>query len=294
MNENKSINSLKKQLVAAVAMVLVAAVALGSSTYAWFASNSKVQATGMIVQAKTEGGIEIAYTNATATSGSYATSASTGATGATALAPISTADAKTWSHASAATAGASTAKIDTYETLTLTEKAIEGLAFGKVGGVTVGDSTTDYYMVQNFNIRSTSATALAKGLTVDSVSVAGNSTDKKMDEVLRVAIVLGEKVLIYDPVKNDTTGYKIYTGHNGTGSTATATGETSVTITDKDTATLLAADANTEIPAKGTSANGGTDVKIFVYFEGEDAELYSDNFKAEALTVTVNFSATVA
>ena len=42
MNENKSINSLKKQLVAAVAMVCVAAVALGSSTYAWFVNNNTV------------------------------------------------------------------------------------------------------------------------------------------------------------------------------------------------------------------------------------------------------------
>lgn len=47
MNENKSINSLKKQLVAAVAMVCVAAVALGSSTYAWFVNNNTVTATGV-------------------------------------------------------------------------------------------------------------------------------------------------------------------------------------------------------------------------------------------------------
>ena len=36
--------AIRKQLLAAVAMVLVAAVALGSSTYAWFASNNKVSA----------------------------------------------------------------------------------------------------------------------------------------------------------------------------------------------------------------------------------------------------------
>lgn len=36
--------AIRKQLLAAVAMVLVAAVALGSSTYAWFASNNKVTA----------------------------------------------------------------------------------------------------------------------------------------------------------------------------------------------------------------------------------------------------------
>lgn len=47
MNESKSINSLKRQLVAAVAMVCVAAVALGSSTYAWFVNNNTVTATGV-------------------------------------------------------------------------------------------------------------------------------------------------------------------------------------------------------------------------------------------------------
>ena len=35
---------LKKQLAAAIAMVLVAAIALSSSTYAWFINNSKVTA----------------------------------------------------------------------------------------------------------------------------------------------------------------------------------------------------------------------------------------------------------
>ena len=40
-----SVKALKKQLGAAVAMVCVAAVALGSSTYAWFVTNNKVDAT---------------------------------------------------------------------------------------------------------------------------------------------------------------------------------------------------------------------------------------------------------
>ena len=34
--------AIKRQLLAAVAMVLVAAIALGSSTYAWFANNTNV------------------------------------------------------------------------------------------------------------------------------------------------------------------------------------------------------------------------------------------------------------
>lgn len=44
MENTKSIKALKKQLVAAIAMVLVAAIALGSATYAWFVSNNSVTA----------------------------------------------------------------------------------------------------------------------------------------------------------------------------------------------------------------------------------------------------------
>lgn len=43
--------AIRKQLLAAVAMVLVAAVALGSSTYAWFAANNTVTAKTMSISA---------------------------------------------------------------------------------------------------------------------------------------------------------------------------------------------------------------------------------------------------
>ena len=45
--------AIRKQLLAAVAMVLVAAVALGSSTYAWFVNNATVTATGAQVTSST-------------------------------------------------------------------------------------------------------------------------------------------------------------------------------------------------------------------------------------------------
>ena len=53
MTETKSVKTLKKQLGAAIAMVLVAAVALGSSTYAWFVTNTKVTAGTAEVSATT-------------------------------------------------------------------------------------------------------------------------------------------------------------------------------------------------------------------------------------------------
>lgn len=56
--------AIKRQLLAAIAMVLVAAIALGSSTYAWFASNNKVEAKGMKITATTEGAnLEISTTS---------------------------------------------------------------------------------------------------------------------------------------------------------------------------------------------------------------------------------------
>lgn len=52
MENAKSVKALKKQLVAAIAMVLVAAVALASSTYAWFVSNNKVTGTTTNISAQ--------------------------------------------------------------------------------------------------------------------------------------------------------------------------------------------------------------------------------------------------
>lgn len=45
--------AIKRQLLAAIAMVLVATLALGSSTYAWFVNNSQVTATGGEITAQT-------------------------------------------------------------------------------------------------------------------------------------------------------------------------------------------------------------------------------------------------
>lgn len=49
-----SVKSLQKQLIAAIAMVLVAMIALGSSTYAWFASNTTVTASTTSISAKSD------------------------------------------------------------------------------------------------------------------------------------------------------------------------------------------------------------------------------------------------
>ena len=59
MKETKNVKALKKQLAAAIAMVCVAGVALGSSTYAWFVNNTKVTAGEFSATATTSNALEI-------------------------------------------------------------------------------------------------------------------------------------------------------------------------------------------------------------------------------------------
>lgn len=79
-----STKALKQQLIAAIAMVLVAAIALGSSTYAWFVNNAQVTATGANVQAATAYSLLISKDNST-----YGTTTAF-TTALTALTPVST------------------------------------------------------------------------------------------------------------------------------------------------------------------------------------------------------------
>ena len=79
-----NVKTLKKQLAAAIAMVLVAAIALGSSTYAWFVNNAQVTATNVNVTATTAYSLQIKK----GSTGSYGTT--TGLNGAVTLKPVST------------------------------------------------------------------------------------------------------------------------------------------------------------------------------------------------------------
>ncbi len=62
-----NIKSLKTQFIGAIAMVLVAAIAMGSSTYAWFAMNTSVRATGLEVRTSTGDNLLIASGTTAAT-----------------------------------------------------------------------------------------------------------------------------------------------------------------------------------------------------------------------------------
>ena len=94
-----------KKLIPALCLLLVSAILMGTSTYAWFSMNGTVTATGMKVKAQADEGILIK--TASINFGDYATVVPAAAktfksttdvnmaTG-TAVYPVSTIDASTW------------------------------------------------------------------------------------------------------------------------------------------------------------------------------------------------------
>lgn len=269
--------AIKRQLLAAIAMVLVAAIALGSSTYAWFVASGTVKAEGMKVHAKSEGGLAIRW--AGVESELWGTTASAKMNTAKALLPASTANLAKWTYAKALKANESAADTTTYKDITTDVFKGTNGAFGD----------NDYVVMQPFQIRSTAEDKLAKGLYVSGVDVTrGANTDKDLDLSIRVGVRMESETgfvgnFIYAPISGGSTNY---TWH----AVAADDTDTRVTLSTKGTS----ADNNSQLLAKDQTVpaveGNAVKVQVFIWYEGEDAKLYSDNYVANDLDVTVSFA----
>lgn len=276
--------AIRKQLLAAVAMVLVAAVALGSSTYAWFVASGTVKAEGMKVQAQSEGGLAISFGGT-----AWGTSATAGMDPSQKLYPASTKDLVDWYHATAEDTAS-------YAALAGTRTKITGDVFAEDGKFQLNN----YVVMKPFLIKSTASDKLSKGLYVDSIEVT-TPTGYTMSTALRVGVsytTIGASPTttsyIYGPVKvgdktSDgnipTDGYAVYQEYiaNDTTNSEKQIGTVNLATTGKGNSDLIG--ETVAIPADGT-----VEVKIFVWFEGEDRNLKSSNFNVEDLSVSVKFS----
>ena len=268
--------AIKRQLLAAIAMVLVAAIALGSSTYAWFVASGTVKAEGMKVQAKSEGGLAIRW--AGETSELWGTTASA-KMDTKALLPASTATLAKWTYAKALNADKSNADTSTYKDITTDVFKGTNGAFGD----------NDYVVMQPFEIRSTAKDKLAKGLYVSGVNVTrGENKDKDLDLSIRVGVRMESETgfvgnFVYAPISGGSTNY---TWH------AVAAGDTDTAVTLATVGT--SADENSQLLAKDQTVSAvegeAVKVQVFIWYEGEDTKLYSDNYVANDLDVTVSFA----
>lgn len=183
MEKNKTVSGLKKQLAAAIAMVLVAAISLGTSTYAWFVNNTKVTAGTTKVSATTTNTLLIKDKD-----DKWATTYTFDDTKTT-FVPVSTIGK-----------GDATA----FDFFTQNNWAKD--TSGEITVNKVSSATTDSYWTKNFEIKASQACKLYLD-TDTKFETAG--TDNTMNKVLRLALVIKDsndnwkKTVIYQ-IDHDT------------------------------------------------------------------------------------------
>lgn len=252
MENTKTVKALKKQLIAAIAMVLVAAVALGSSTYAWFVSNNSVKGITTTISAQSNSAYLVIDDKET-TKASKAEKAISGDNVALYPAMIDKSEAKAavWSSAYAS----ATSKADMKE----------GTKFQIADGTAAEAAKAGYAKLNTFYIGTGGYDGEFSDLKIDKVevNVPTTETNKNLGNALRILAVCGSNWQVWSA-----TGELLTSGE--------ATGE------------ALAATVK-----KGSDAQ----VDVYLYYDGDDANVYSDNLdkiSADAGNngVTITFSAT--
>ena len=258
MTETKSVKTLKKQLGAAIAMVCVAAVALGSSTYAWFVTNNNVTATTSTISAQSNAAFMTIEEGLTGASNSDAKTASQKNLGNVALFP-----ARVKADATA-----------TFETAYGTSVDDGTIVQGTLADVGTPDVAVenDFAKLNDFNISSKGANLT--DMKIDSVHIGtgsddAESTNSDINSAVRVLVVTDSNWEVWNP----TTGKCIQSKANITNS---ATGYE---------ASVLAA-----------TITPGTDtpVHVYIYYDGDDTNIKTSNLAklTASSNVVITFTAT--
>ena len=149
-------------------------------------------------------------------------------------------------------------------------------------GVGLDSDNKAYYIVDSFDIYTTGE---ATNLKITNVEVANAAAN--IDQSLRILVVCDKTKFVIAPNKTDaTTTYTVGVDPDGTtnaGTEATAYGSAaSGGYSDQVVAATVS--GNDAVP---------TTVEVYVYYEGEDTNHFTDNFEDNSLAVTLTFEATV-
>ena len=235
-------------------MVCVAAVALGSSTYAWFVSNNTVKATTSKISAQSNAPFlkidKTAITAGSTTSISYAEDADVKLYPAQVVKNTDNKPLFKSAYASASTATTELAK-SRYD---------------------VGDAAAvagEFAIKKSFKIGTADEKAGSfKNLKVAGVELTSKGTDG-LEDALSVLVVCGDNWAVY---KKSADG--------------------AVLTEYKDT--VSAAGNNTDgVLADAIAANSSVDVDVYVFYDGSEDNVFTDNLdKLTAIGATVIFTAT--
>lgn len=290
--------AIRKQLFAAVAMVLVAAVALGSSTYAWFAANRQVTATGMKVSATTSSSLVISNVSNVGTETTHGFTSD-----ATTIAPASHA----WSRFTTVSGTNTTNLVYNDNPTKVSAKT------GYKGGTDVltfayatnAEGATPYYVDYDVYIASAGSTIPNQDITVDITNAI--STELKTYNATSVDFYAA---LVSDPDASITTKendgtFKNYKGTLNIANLDASTNDGSTQSANSGKVTLL---NNITVPQNGktgTVTDGYIKVTMRVYIDGDlmqaaatgsgesavpaQAFVYSNVVDTTALSVAVQF-----
>lgn len=252
--------ALKKQMGAAIAMVLVAAVALGSATFAWFVSNNKVEAKTSSIAAQSNSAYLVIDNAATSkTSNSSVISAQPHANLYPAKVVKENGNA-VWKSAYADKADAATMKT--------------GSEFKIDDGTAEKAATANYAVKNTFYVGTGGYDGEFTNLHITGVTVTNPTTDvnKNLGDALRVLVVYGDKWEVWSAA-----GIKL---------------SSSVDNPEPNS-------KGSDLLAEKEVINSGHDaeVKVYLYYDGDEANVYSNNLDKIKTTagdnsVTITFEAT--
>ena len=270
MNEKKSVNSLKRQMTAAIAMVLVAGIALASATYAWFVSNNTVTAETASISAQSNApflkiaktGEALAETSATQVAGTNDKIE---------LYPSQ------WNHVIAD----GTYQFESAYASKAGEATILAGSRFAVGGVDA-DKRPEYALKQSFDIGTTDAKAGSfQNLKVANVAIDAGENSTGLVDAMCVLVKCGDNWGVYkksadaqvtDALELTAYGDKTTIVNNLTGADGTQ-------VTDALTKTI--------------AANNKVTVDVYVFYDGSAETVYTDNLaNLKNCGVTVTFTAT--
>ena len=263
----------KKLLASAMALGLAGLTTVGS-TYAWFSMNRTVEASGMKVNATTSTNLLISKIQTTDTNKRLEGGAESVdlTADATTLSPTSTVDGTNWFSATGDKTNSSSALAGSYTTVAAGELKNYALI------------NTVY--VQNYDSTKTN-TASGSKLVLESVSVNFASGDL-LSPSFRVLVICGDTKLFVAPTitttEKTTAAVKSVEGGNAT--------KEDVTIAETTYSTGVATLGANNTLIANMNYNDVTEIKICVYFDGEDAACKADNIPTNIgdYTVGVKFT----
>ena len=291
--------ALKKQLGAAIAMVVVAAIALGSATYAWFVSNNSVTANTSTVSAKSNSAY-LVIANAAAKTGDDSTKVTT--TSSTTSADASETNANvslypaTWDNTFTSEKGSTKADSTTngvyqFESAYASSKDSANEA-GLDSATGVNAKTTrfavgspsdaangqnPYALLNTFYVGTGTYDGIFTNLKVTGFAVSNTSGDSASDlpSAMRALVKCGNNWVVVKMGANNTA--EVVSQKDKTGST------------DSPFDGIIRSAEFGQLTAGQTDAQ----VDVYLYYEGSDSRVYTENLsKLSGCHVTLTFEAT--